>query len=120
MLLVPTMSDHSSAPASPQDTHPMESNWLGLNIAFELGYTIAIPAVCLGFLGAYLDRHLVTSPFFLICGFFIAFFLSAASIARKIRGILRAMPQVLSKKPDPVDLHASEGEQFHDSLRPKS
>ncbi len=111
-------STHSSA----SDTRPTEdeSTWLGLNFAWELGYTIAIPAVLFGLGGAYIDRSLGTSPLLVIVGLMFAFALSLVGITRKIRVILDKIPKDLPKKSDLTPGHIAESHSFHDSLRPKS
>lgn len=50
----------------------------------QLGYTIAIPAVLFGFGGAYLDKHLGSSPIFMMLGLGIAFASSALAIRRML------------------------------------
>lgn len=101
------------------DVSPVDSTWLGLNFAWELGYTIAIPAVIFGVGGAYLDKQMGTSPLWILSGFCFAFLISAISITKKIRVILYQMPKVLPKKPDPVETTVSESEDFHEFFRPK-
>lgn len=82
-------------PSSPTDQKASAQDkdaWLGFAFAWELGYTIAIPALVLGVGGAYADKFLHTSPLFLLLGFASAFSLSALSITRKIREIIGRMP----------------------------
>ncbi|MDP3770864.1 MAG: AtpZ/AtpI family protein [bacterium] len=64
--------------------------WGSLELAFELGYLIAIPIVLLGLGGRFLDRWLGTSPWLLLAGVLLAIVLSSIGIARKIRTISRA------------------------------
>ena len=80
------MSDTPQPPAGtskPEDS----SVWAALQLAWELGYMIAIPAVIFGFGGAYLDRHYQTSPVFLALGFILALSLSALTVIRKVRSV---------------------------------
>lgn len=114
-----TTSTQSQATTQP-DVSPVDSTWLGLNFAWELGYTIAIPAVIFGIGGAYLDKYMHTSPLCMLSGFVFAFLISTISITRKIREILNQMPKVLPKKPDPVKKEISESDEFHEFFRPKS
>jgi F0F1-type ATP synthase assembly protein I len=101
-----------------QDVSPVDSSLLGLGFAWELGYTIAIPAVLFGFGGGYLDRIAGTSPLFLLIGIAIAFTASAVSITKKIRIILNRLPKVLPKKPEEDAKVAEEHHDFHDFFRP--
>ncbi|MBI3332162.1 AtpZ/AtpI family protein [Candidatus Peregrinibacteria bacterium] len=68
-----------------------QSSWrpllLALRLAWAMGYIIAIPAVVLGFGGAYLDRVLGTSPLFIFIGFGIATTVSFLGIKRRIQEI---------------------------------
>lgn len=61
--------------------------WKALSLAWELGYTIAIPIVVLGFGGAYLDKKISTSPLFLLLGIGLSLVLSGIGIYRKIKEI---------------------------------
>lgn len=63
--------------------------WLTVQLAWHLGYIIAIPAVVFGFGGAYLDRTWGTSPLFILLGFALATVLSSWGVLRKVREILR-------------------------------
>jgi F0F1-type ATP synthase assembly protein I len=62
--------------------------WLVVRLAWNLGWIIAIPAVILGFGGAYLDRVFGTSPIFVILGFSLAITLSSFGVWRKLKEIL--------------------------------
>lgn len=92
---------------------------LGLGFAWELGYTIAIPALLFGFGGAYVDKHLGTSPLLLMIGLILAFIGSFAAILRKVRTIIRQTPTDLPRKLSPVQKALEEGQEFHDAFRPK-
>ncbi len=59
-----------------------------LGLAGEIGYLIAIPAVLFGFGGAYLDKHLGTSPLFIMLGFAIALSSSMLAIWHRIKPLL--------------------------------
>lgn len=76
----------SPVPANQQDS----SVWKALGFAWELGYMIAIPAVGLGFGGAYLDKYMQMSPVFLILGLLLALGISYLGVRRKIREIVKA------------------------------
>ncbi|MDO8622395.1 MAG: AtpZ/AtpI family protein [bacterium] len=69
---------------------PRSALWGSLELAFELGYLIAIPIVLLGLGGRFLDRWLGTSPWLLLAGVLLALVLSTVGIIRKVRDITRA------------------------------
>ena len=58
-----------------------------LNMAWELGYTIAIPIVILGFGGAWADKKLDTSPAFILIGIALSLIISGIGIYRKVKKI---------------------------------
>lgn len=62
--------------------------FLVVQLAWHMGYIIAIPAVAFGFSGAYLDRTWGTSPLFILLGFALATVLSSWGVLRKIKEIL--------------------------------
>ncbi len=61
-----------------------------LGLVSQIGYLIAIPAVLLGFGGAYLDKTLSTSPLFILIGLMLAILTSSLSIWRRIKPLLHA------------------------------
>ncbi len=73
--------------------------WSSLSLAWELGYTIAIPIVILGLAGRLLDRKFDTSPWLLLTGIFLSIFLSTLGIYYKTTRILAE----LDKKYPPKD-----------------
>lgn len=62
--------------------------WLVLELAWSIGWIVAIPAVAFGFGGAYLDRSLGTSPLFILVGFAFAVMLSGIGLYRKLKEIV--------------------------------
>ncbi|MBI4994613.1 AtpZ/AtpI family protein [Candidatus Peregrinibacteria bacterium] len=56
-----------------------------LNLAWELGYTIALPIAILGFGGAMLDKKVGTSPLFLLIGIALSIIISGIAVYRKIK-----------------------------------
>lgn len=72
------------------DTNPTGGPpwWAGFGIAWELGYTIAIPIVLLALGGRLLDRVLGTSPLFLLVGIPLAILVSSIAVAKKARELL--------------------------------
>lgn len=116
-----------SASTSPAKHHepikevsPEDSTMLGLAFAWELGYTISLPAIAFGVGGAYLDKYLGTSHWFLFLGMGFAFTVSFINIFRKLRVIIRRLPKDLPKKKKlPIDPEAArEQELLHDLFRP--
>lgn len=63
--------------------------WLGVQLAWDLGWIIAIPVVVLGLGGAYLDKYLGTSPLFILLGFILAVSLSFIGVKRKTKEIMK-------------------------------
>lgn len=51
--------------------------WSALGLAWELGYTIAVPLVVLALGGRFADRKLDTSPWLLLVGIFISLIVSS-------------------------------------------
>lgn len=108
-------------PNAPKDVSPRDSTWIGLGFAWELGYTITVPAVLFGLLGRLADKQLGTSPLLLFCGIGLAFVCSAIIVAKSLRRILNRIPKDLPKKKDIVDLETNkEQEALHELFRPPS
>ncbi|TSC79935.1 MAG: Uncharacterized protein G01um101425_412 [Candidatus Peregrinibacteria bacterium Gr01-1014_25] len=63
--------------------------WMALNLAWELGFLIAVPAFVFGFGGAYLDQKWETSPWIALAGLFLAFTISAITIVKRVREVMR-------------------------------
>ncbi len=63
-----------------------------VELAWNLGFIIAIPAVVFGLLGAYVDKWLETSPGFLLLGMACALTLSMIGIWKRIRRIIERRP----------------------------
>jgi hypothetical protein len=61
------------------------SLWTVLNLAWELGYLIALPIVILGFGGAWLDKKFGTSPILLLAGIGLSVIISGIAVYRKIK-----------------------------------
>lgn len=71
-----------TAPQKPEEGNPI---WEGLNLAWELGYLIAIPAAAFSFGGAYLDKKIGTSPLFLLIGIGLALVISSIAVYKKTK-----------------------------------
>lgn len=64
----------------------MKNNlWAVINLAWELGYLIALPIAILGLGGAWLDKKMATSPLFLLLGIIFSIVISSVAIYRKIK-----------------------------------
>ncbi len=61
--------------------------WDALGLAWEMGYTIAVPLILLAFGGRLLDRWLSTSPWLMLAGIGIAITISSIAITKKIRHV---------------------------------
>ena len=80
------MSD-SLPPQRPQIQKHEASVWSALQLAWELGYLIALPAALFAFGGAYLDKHFHSSPLYLLIGIAIALCISGIGVYRKVRQV---------------------------------
>jgi len=60
-----------------------------ISLAFEMGYTIAIPLVIFALLGRFLDKKLTTSPLFLLVGMLLAVILTSILVYKKINRIIK-------------------------------
>lgn len=65
-----------------------EKPWSAVSLAWELGYSIAVPLVGLAFVGRFLDKKLESSPWFLLTGILISISISSYLIYRKTVDIL--------------------------------
>ncbi len=59
-----------------------------LSLAFQLGYTIAIPLVVLALLGRFLDKKFDTSPWLLLAGILLSLMITSWMIYIKISKII--------------------------------
>lgn len=75
-----------------------QSFWQSLKLAYELGYTIAIPIVFFGLLGRYVDKTYKTSPVFLLVGIFASLLVSSIAIYFKAVKILKQIDNIEIKK----------------------
>ena len=66
-------------------------------MAWELGYTIAVPIVLLALVGRFADKHFETSPWLLLAGILLSIIVSSALVYRKISPILKS--QITNPKP---------------------
>lgn len=59
-----------------------------VSLVFELGFIIAIPIALLALGGRLLDKHLNTSPLFILVGIGLAIFLTSFLVYKRITKIL--------------------------------
>lgn len=64
---------------------------LALSLAWELGYTIAVPLVVLVLFGRFLDKKFGSSPLFLLAGILLAVFISSWAVVFKTKKIMGEM-----------------------------
>lgn len=62
--------------------------WSALSLAWQLGYTIAIPLVVLALVGRFLDKRFGTSPWLLLVGVLLSLIVSTIAIYYKTVKIL--------------------------------
>ena len=55
---------------------------------FEIGYTIAIPAVVMTFGGRWLDGYFGTGPWLLLAGLLLSMPISALAVWKKIKPLM--------------------------------
>lgn len=71
---------------------------LALSLAWQLGYTIAVPLVVCALGGKFLDTKFNTSPLFFICGLVLALIVSSIMVWKKIMEIEKNTDQSLLEK----------------------
>lgn len=76
------MSESEEKTESPVDFNAWQLAW-------ELGYTIAIPIVLLALFGRFLDRQFDSSPWLLLAGIVVSIIISSTIVYRKVSKIIR-------------------------------
>lgn len=71
------------------ETPQRNTLWRALNMALELGYTIAIPLVVLALVGRWADKQFDTSPWLFLVGIVLAIVSSSILLIRKFSKLLR-------------------------------
>lgn len=69
------------------------SFWQAVAIAWQMGYTIALPLIGFALLGRFLDNKLGTTPWLLIIGAVLAILTSTFLLVSRFRSILDKMNQ---------------------------
>jgi hypothetical protein len=77
-----------------QELNPKPDNsnfnrWRMANLAFDMGFIIALPLVALGLLGKYLDGRLGTEPWLAIAGILLAIVTTTVWLARKMKEYIK-------------------------------
>ncbi len=73
----------------PQNQANKKPFWQALNLAWELGYTIALPLVLFALAGRWADKRYDTSPWLLLSGMALAIILTTLLLIRKFSRLLR-------------------------------
>lgn len=63
--------------------------WPAVSLAWELGYTIAIPLVVFALLGRIADQKFGTKPWLLLAGILLSILSSSWAVAVKIKKIMK-------------------------------
>lgn len=69
-----------------------------MSLAWELGYTIAVPLVVFALAGRYADKHFGTTPWLLLAGMLIAIAVSTIGLIWKFNKIIASQNTAASKK----------------------
>lgn len=72
----------------PQEIKEKNQTWSALSLAWQLGYSIAIPIVVFALGGRLLDKKFGTSPWLLLSGVMLSLFLSTFLVYVKTIKIL--------------------------------
>lgn len=65
-----------------------DKEFSALGLAWELGYTIAVPLVALALAGRWLDKKLGTSPWLLLAGILVSIAFSSWAVYKKTLDII--------------------------------
>lgn len=85
-IITPKMEDNQDQ----ESGTPSKLRVAPLVLAWELGYTIAIPIVGLALLGRVADSYFNTSPILLLVGIFLSILTSSYLIYKKVVNILNS------------------------------
>ena len=65
-----------------------DESWSAVSLAWEMGYSIAIPLVVFALIGRFLDKKFGTSPWLLLVGILLAIISSTYIIYKKTTDIM--------------------------------
>jgi F0F1-type ATP synthase assembly protein I len=74
----------------PLDKSTHSALWQALGLAWELGYTIAVPLVGLALLGRFADKWLNTGPWLFLTGVILSIAISSILVVKKTQSIMNA------------------------------
>lgn len=60
-----------------------QGSWSAVSLAWELGYSIAVPLVVLALGGRFLDKKLGTTPWLLLIGILLSIIISSYIVYKK-------------------------------------
>lgn len=66
-----------------------EKQFSALSLAWQLGYTIAVPIVVFALVGRYLDKKLGTTPWLLLFGILVSIAVSSWAVYKKTLDIMK-------------------------------
>src|SRR5689334_16103165 len=69
--------------------NPKFDRWSMVNLAFDLGFVIALPLVALGLLGKYLDGRMGTEPWLTVLGILLAIATTTIWLTQKLKGYMK-------------------------------
>jgi len=75
--------DKNEFPGLGKQIKEKNESWSALSLAWELGYSIAIPLVLLALLGRFIDKKFGTSPWFLLIGVIFSLIISTVLVYKK-------------------------------------
>lgn len=65
-----------------------QGSWSAVSLAWELGYSIAVPLVVLALGGRFLDKKLGTTPWMLLAGILLSIIISSYIVYKKTIGVM--------------------------------
>lgn len=74
----------------PFDKSTHSALWQAMGLAWELGYTIAIPLVVLALLGRLADKWFGTGPWLFLTGMILSIVISSILVVKKTQSIMNA------------------------------
>lgn len=70
------------------DKNKNQGSWSAVSLAWELGYSIAVPLVVLALGGRFLDKKMGTSPWLLLIGILFSIIISSYIVYKKTTKIM--------------------------------
>lgn len=62
--------------------------WQAVGLAFQFGYTIAVPLVALALVGRFLDKKLDSSPLLFLTGIVLSIITSSIVLLMKVKRVM--------------------------------